>query len=296
MIYLETRVSRESVFLIVHYLTEQLISSQCPAGMVADTLSADIVKALKRVNDCPRELESAPIFCYSSDMNLFIVATPIGNLEDISARALAILRSVGVVFAEDTRVTAKLLTRYDIRVPVHRSDENSSAAEIEKLLDRLATVESAALTTDAGTPNLSDPAFRIIAAALARFGTKIKIIPIPGPSALLAAISIAHFPPHPFVFLGFPPAKKGRSGFFDEITELSYALVLFESVHRINKTLEELARRAGSRECLVARELTKMHEQVWRGTLAEVVPQVAAGTQKGEYVILIAPKEWLRKS
>jgi len=224
-------------------------------------------------------------------MKIYVVATPIGNLSDITARALEVFGSVGVVFAEDTRMAGKLFMHFEVRPSVMRFDENSSASDIERLLTVLEERETAALVTDAGTPGISDPAFRLIEAAVKKFGNKCEVIPIPGPSALTAALSIAHFPVQPFTFFGFPPHKKGREKFFNEVCAVPNAVVFYESVHRFEKCLEALVARAPERECLVARELTKLYEQVVRGRVSEVAKNMNQ-VPRGEYVIILAPQEY----
>lgn len=228
-------------------------------------------------------------------MTLYIIGTPIGNLGDITERAIETLRSVPLVFAEDTRVTGKLLAHFEIQSSLHRFDENSGLGDIEKLLTLLEEKGSAALTTDAGTPNLSDPAFRLVAEGKRKFGDELNVIGIPGPSALATAVSIAHFPVQPFTFFGFPPHKKGRETFFTEAAAVEHAVVLYESVHRIEACMEALVSRMPERECLVARELTKLHEEVFRGSVREVTEKMKSATLLGEFVIVIAPAKWREK-
>ncbi|MEI7741895.1 MAG: 16S rRNA (cytidine(1402)-2'-O)-methyltransferase [bacterium] len=225
-------------------------------------------------------------------MELYFVGTPIGNLGDITARALEVLGSVGVVFAEDTRVTGGMLMHFDIKASVMRFDENSTRSDVERLLKIMEERGSAALVTDAGTPNVSDPAFRMIEAATLLYGERVKIIPIPGPSALTAAVSIAHFPVLPFLFKGFPPHKKGREKYFDEIAACETAVVFYESVHRIEACVESMLKRMPERECLIAREITKMFEETFRGSVQEVADKMALKGPRGEYVVVLAPKDW----
>lgn len=218
---------------------------------------------------------------------LFVVATPIGNLGDITLRAIETLKKVDFVIAEDTRVARKLLNHLGVSKPIERCDENVSENRISGIAEKLHN-KTAALVTDAGTPNISDPGSRLISLAV-NFGT--KIVPIPGPSALTAALSIAHFPVNNFVFLGFAPVKKGRRTFFDSIAEEQRPVVLYESPHRILKTLTELMSRTPGREVMVLKELTKVFERVWRGEITNVLRDVEALSdteRKGEWIIVLS--------
>ncbi len=218
---------------------------------------------------------------------IYIVATPIGNLEDITLRAIKTLKEVDVVFAEDTRVAKKLLSHLNISKPVKRFDDNISDARIEKLVEQVLMGKSAVVVSDAGTPNLSDPGWKLIKLAIEK---EVKVIPIPGASALTALLSISHFPVSNFLFLGFPPAKKKRKKFFNQVSKESYPIVLYESPHRILKTLEELSRIVPSREVVVAKELTKIHENIWRGGIREVcdmIKEIKDKERKGEWTLII---------
>jgi 16S rRNA (cytidine1402-2'-O)-methyltransferase len=219
---------------------------------------------------------------------LYIVATPIGNLEDITARALKTLREASLVLAEDTRVAKKLLTHFDIHTSVERFDANASAAAIAKVIDRLRNGESLALVSDAGTPAISDPGSWLVAEALRTLGSELKNVPIPGPSAVTAALSVSGFHADIFTFFGFPPHKKGRAARLKEIAATEHTVVFFESPHRIEKTLAELRAICPERRAVVCRELTKMFETVERGTLKELS---AAGRirAQGEFVIVLGP-------
>ena len=222
-------------------------------------------------------------------MKLYIVATPIGNLKDVSERMLETLRSVDLILCEDTRVTSKLLASYGIEKSLQSYHQHSDQKKINKILDELKDDKDIALVTDAGTPGVSDPGGMLVAEALRRFEDKIEIISIPGPSAITAALSISGFPADEFIFLGFPPHKKGRKKFFDRLFEIKSTIVLYESTHRILKTLDELALRIENRPIVLGRELTKMHESVYRGTVAQVTDKLKAGSIKGEFVIVIGP-------
>lgn len=216
---------------------------------------------------------------------LFIVATPIGNLGDISARALETLRTVDLVLAEDTRVTAKLLAAYEIRVKVDSFHEHTDAGKLARVIEKLVGGSAMALVTDAGTPGISDPGSWLVAEAVK---AGVKVVPIPGASAVAAAVSICGFTSDRFTFVGFPPHKKGRQTFFKELLDIPHMIVLYESTHRILKTLEAL--RDMGRSLVVCRELTKMHETIYRGSVDQVLEQLSKTSTKGEFVIVIAPK------
>lgn len=216
---------------------------------------------------------------------LFIVATPIGNLGDISARALDTLRSVQAVVCEDTRVTAKLLHHFGIQAPTVSYHHHSPPARAARLVERLERGESLAYVSDAGTPGISDPGGKLVAACAAR---GITVVPIPGPSAVAAALSVAGLPLQNYLFLGFPPHKKGRQTFFKQIVDSEHPVVFYESTHRIVKALEELARLSPSRPLVVCRELTKTFETIYRGTADEVRRQLAASSTKGEFVVIVS--------
>ncbi|MBI1908002.1 16S rRNA (cytidine(1402)-2'-O)-methyltransferase [Candidatus Uhrbacteria bacterium] len=217
---------------------------------------------------------------------LFVVATPIGNLADLASRAAETLRTSDVVCAEDTRVTAKLLASIDAHPKVMALHQHSGDAAIGRVLEFLAEGKSVSLVTDAGTPGISDPGGELVArAAEAGF----TVTPIPGPSAVIAALSVCGFPADRFSFFAFPPHKKGRATFFREVAEREETVVLYESTHRIMKTLAELPQ---DRPMMVGRELTKLHETIYRGTAASIADAIAATSSKGEFVIVLAPKHW----
>ncbi len=217
--------------------------------------------------------------------SLYIVATPIGNLGDMTARALEILGRSLLIGAEDTRVARKLLSHYGIATPTVSVHEHSSEKEVMGFLGRLAEGDLA-YVSDAGTPGISDPGARIV--QLAR-QMGVQVIPVPGPSAVIAALSVCGFPTTRFTFLGFPPHKKGRTTFFAEIDAMEDTVVLYESKHRIEKALAQLPQ---NRHCFVARELTKLHESHYMGAPAEILAQITQDSSKGEFVIVLAPKSW----
>ncbi len=226
---------------------------------------------------------------------LYIVATPIGNLKDITQRALAALREVDIILCEDTRVTAKLLARYDIAKPLKSYHQHSRLAKTDAILTMLAEGKSAALVSDAGTPGISDPGGMLVQAAVARFGDEVKIVPIPGANAAISALSISGFPADSFRFLGFPPHKKGRKTFFESIAAMPETIVFYESKHRIEKALAELACVIGDREIMLARELTKQFETLYRGTAAECLEKLRSDKTLGEFVVVISPEVRLRE-
>jgi 16S rRNA (cytidine1402-2'-O)-methyltransferase len=217
---------------------------------------------------------------------LFIVATPIGNLEDITLRAVRTLREVSLVACEDTRHTRKLLDHLGITTPATSYHEHNEAAKTEELIDKLRAGTDVALVSDAGTPLISDPGYRIVAAAVA---AGIPVVPIPGPSAILGALAAAGLPTDSFRFGGFlPPKSTQRRKILEELRAESATLVFYEAPHRILDALEDVEAVLGSRPVVVARELTKLHEEFLRGTGAEVHAQLASRPSvKGEMTLLI---------
>ncbi|MHB8710406.1 MAG: 16S rRNA (cytidine(1402)-2'-O)-methyltransferase [Minisyncoccota bacterium] len=220
---------------------------------------------------------------------LSVVATPIGNLEDITLRALRTLKECDVIYAEDTRVIAKLLARYEIRKPLQRLDAATETKKADEILARLEAGERVALVSDAGTPGISDPGARLVARV--REGLPSAVIEaIPGPSALTAALSVAGMDTSGFTFLGFLPHKKGRQTTLKEIAESKVPTVLYESPHRIIKLLKELEAVHPSR-VIIARELTKIHEEVVSGSVADAQAHflVHPDRVRGEFVVIVTP-------
>lgn len=222
---------------------------------------------------------------------LSIVATPIGNLEDITLRALRTLKECDVIYAEDTRVISKLLARYEIKKPVLRLDAVTELKKADEILTRLEAGEHVVFASDAGTPCISDPGSRLVAQVreqVKRFNLFTKIEAIPGASALTAALSIAGIDITGFTFLGFLPHKKGRQTALKKIAESELPVVLYESPHRILKLLKELE---GMPHVTIARELTKIHEEVVSGTPSEVLAHFALHPDavRGEFVVIIEP-------
>lgn len=220
---------------------------------------------------------------------LYVVATPIGNLEDMTERAGRILCEASLVVAEDTRVTRKLLAHVGSKAASVAFHEYSDPRGILPVVKALEGGGAVALVTDSGTPGISDPGAYLVTEVLRRL-PDTRIFPIPGPSALVAALSVSGFRAEPFTFFGFPPEKKGRNSFFERLSGREEALVLYEAPHRIAKTMDALLAALGpDRPAFVGRELTKIHETHYRGRLGEVTAAVGSDTVRGEYVIVIGP-------
>ncbi len=221
---------------------------------------------------------------------LYIVATPIGNLEDITLRALRVLKEVDVVLCEDTRMTKRLLSHYDIHTQTLSYHSQSGDMKIDKIIELLAEGKNLALVSDAGTPTISDPGSLLVSRVRDHFGLDVAIVAIPGASALTAALSIAGVPASDFVFLGFLPHKKGRETLFSEIAASKRTVVFYESTHRLMKALESLRTHlAPPRRIAVVREITKVFEEVVKGTPEEVSTHFSSDPQKqrGEFVIIV---------
>ena len=219
---------------------------------------------------------------------LYLVSTPIGNLEDITLRALRILKEVDLIAAEDTRQTRRLLTRYDIQTPLTSYFEGNEQSKCDKLIARLQTGEAIALVSDAGTPIISDPGYPLLRGCIA---SEIPIVPIPGASAVVAAASVSGLPLHNFTFAGFLSPKSGKrkrqlSVFADE----ERTLILFESPHRLRRFLEDVLEVLGKRDIVVTRELTKRFEEIFRGNVSEALEKFRGTEPRGEFTIVIASK------
>ncbi len=216
---------------------------------------------------------------------LYLVATPIGNLEDVSHRALRILREVSVIAAEDTRHTRKLLTHHGITARLVSLHEHNERARTPALVARLLAGQTVAVVSDAGTPGLSDPGADLVRAAA---DAGIPVVPVPGPSAFLAALIASGLPTAPVTFLAFLPAGRGdRRRCLEGVRALPHTLVLYESPHRLLATLRALREILGDRRAAVARELTKMHEEVYRGRLHEALEHFSAHPPRGEFTLVI---------
>lgn len=221
---------------------------------------------------------------------IYIAGTPIGNLKDLTFRVKEALEQADFIICEDTRVTSKLLAGLGVRKTLKAWHQRSNDAQLGKLLDEIAQGKTAVYVSDAGTPGVNDPGGKMVAEAIK---AGIEVVPLPGPSALTAAISVCGFPMERFVYLGFAPHKKGRQTYFREISEREEAVVFFESTHRLMKALESLAEALGEeRQVFVGRELTKMHETLYRGNAKDVMEAIKATSDKGEAVILVAPKKF----
>lgn len=224
--------------------------------------------------------------------HLYVVATPIGNLADITERARAILGSVDYIACEDTRTTGLLLTRYGLRrdlIPYHNHNEVVAA---DLIVEKIAAGKSVAVVSDAGTPGLSDPGFRLVRACRRR---ALPVIPVPGASALTAVLSAAGLPTDGFLFAGFlPPKSAARLAFLKKYQDFDYTLALYESCHRIDKFAEEIVSTLGpDRIICIAKEVTKLHENFLVGKSSEVRDRLLKGSLKGEFVVLIAPSDYV---
>lgn len=214
---------------------------------------------------------------------LYLVATPIGNLEDISARALRTLREVKLIAAEDTRVTRKLLAHFDIHVPLISYYEHNKLTRLESILDRLREGD-VALVSDAGTPALNDPGYELVRAAL-QAGHRVS--PIPGPSAPIAALIASGLPTDSFLYCGYLPRKRAeRRAFLEDVANVPHTLLFLESPHRLTESLQDLGAVLGDRPAALARELTKLHEEIWRGDLTSAAAHFAS--PRGEFVIVVS--------
>ncbi len=218
---------------------------------------------------------------------LYIVATPIGNLEDITLRALRVLRDVDLIACEDTRQTRKLLARYEIRTPTISYHQHNERQRSRQLMSKLKEGISIALVTDAGAPTISDPGLVLIQAAIAE---QIPIVPVPGPSALTTALMAAGVPAERFLFVGFLPSKRApRRRELAMLASLPYTCVFFEAPHRIRATLEDMLEILGDRPAVLARELTKAHEEFRRARLGHLRQELEERSIKGELVLIVAP-------
>jgi len=216
---------------------------------------------------------------------LYLVATPIGNLEDISIRAIKVLQSASLIAAEDTRQTKKLLTRYDIKTPLISYHEHNKLARINEILASLSAGD-VALVSDAGTPGLNDPGYELVRAVLA---ADYEVSAVPGPSAPVMALVISGLPTDAFVYLGYLPRRSSdRRRRLEEISEIPYTLIFLEAPHRLKDTLAELAEGFPTRQIAVARELTKLHEEVFRGTVHQALEYFTSNEPRGEFTLVLS--------
>jgi len=236
------------------------------------------------MNREPIVLRYRPMSAPSSG-TLYIVSTPIGNLEDVTLRAKRVLAEVDLIAAEDTRHTQQLLARYEIHTPLTSYHDHNKEEKAPVLIERMRQGQSMALVADAGTPTISDPGYHLITGCIS---AGIPVIPIPGPSAPLAALAVSGLPTDAFLFAGFLPRKPGaRQKRLEALAPLRETLIFFESPHRVVRLLEELHQRFGDRRVAVGRELTKLHEEIIRGRLSEVVERMMGRSVKGEITIVV---------
>ena len=225
---------------------------------------------------------------------LYVIGTPIGNLEDVTLRTLRVLKEVDLVLCEDTRVTKRLLSKYDIHTPTLSYHAQSKLSKVEKIFALLEEGKNLALVSDAGTPCISDPGSLLVMQVREKFNDTVSIVPIPGPSAVTAALSVAGISVAEFTFLGFLPHKKGRETLFKEIADSERVMVFYESTHRIEKALESLEKFCGGdRGVIVGREITKIYEEFVRGTTTEVREffQKNPDHIRGEFVVIVKGKK-----
>lgn len=223
---------------------------------------------------------------------LYVVATPIGNLADLTERARAILGGVDLVACEDTRTTGAMLTRLGLRRDLVAYHEHNETEVAERLTEQIAAGKSVAVVSDAGTPALSDPGFRVVRACRRR---GLPVVPVPGACAVVSVLSASGLPTNGFLFVGFlPPKSAARIAFFEKYREFDYTLALYESCHRIDKAVDEIVATLGpTRVICVAKEVTKLHETFLTGPAAEVQARLAKTSLKGEFVLLIAPADFV---
>ena len=227
--------------------------------------------------------------------SIFLVATPLGNLEDITLRALRTLREVDLIACEDTRHTGRLLRRFEIEKPLVSCHEHNESRRAKELIERALHGESIAVVSDAGTPTISDPGYRVVRGAVE---AGVRVVPVPGPNAAIAALAASGLPTHEFVFKGFLPARKAkRRVALRAVRGCSSTVVFYEAPHRIGGALADLHDVLGDRDIVVARELTKIHEEFLRGTALSVRSELLDRPAiKGEFVILVGPSEQVADS
>jgi 16S rRNA (cytidine1402-2'-O)-methyltransferase len=219
---------------------------------------------------------------------LYLVATPIGNLEDMSPRAVRVLREARLIAAEDTRHTGKLLKHFEIETPLTSYFEHNKLNKLDFILDKLSQGD-VALVSDAGTPAINDPGYELVRAALA---SNHDVVPVPGPSAPVTALAVSGLPTDSFLYLGYLPSKTSdRHKAIGQVANLSYTLIFFESPHRIVESLEDILSVLGDRRICVAREMTKLFEEYWRGTISGAVEYFKSQTARGEFTLVIEGKQ-----
>lgn len=220
----------------------------------------------------------------------YVVATPIGNMGDITLRAIETLKGVDLILCEDTRETSKILKKYNINKPTMSYHAQSKLSKMDKILELLSDGKNLALVTDAGTPGISDPGSLLVSQIRNNLHHSVDVIPIPGPTALVAALSASGLPTHEFTYLGFLPHKKGRDTLFKEIRDAKRTMVFYESPHRILKTLQSLEKFCPGKKVCIARELTKIYEEFKTGTPSEVLEYLNSNPdkQRGEFTVIIS--------
>ncbi len=223
---------------------------------------------------------------------LYIIATPIGNLEDITLRAVRMLKECDLIACEDTRQTKILLDHFQIQKPTISLFEHNESVRIPQILERLVSGQNVGVVSDAGTPTISDPAFKLVRAVRE---SGIKVIPIPGPTAAMAALCASGLPTDSFVFEGFLPQKKGRQTRWKKLAEEDRTIILYESPYRIIKMLEEIQEHLGERPVVLGRELTKIFEEFLTGTATELLSHFEKHPPKGEFVVMIAGKRYFER-
>ena len=226
--------------------------------------------------------------------NFYVVATPIGNMGDITLRAIETLKSVDLILCEDTRETKKILNKYEIKTPTMSYHAQSKLAKVDKIFELLEEGKNLALVSDAGTPTISDPGAMLVSKIKeTHFSHGVNVIPIPGPTALITALSASGLPTHEFTFLGFFPHKKGRETLFKEIAEAKRTMIFYESPHRILKTLESLVKfcpKENQKKVCIARELTKIYEELKIGSPEEILEYYNQNPdkQRGEFTVIVS--------
>ena len=215
---------------------------------------------------------------------LYVVSTPIGNLEDFTFRAISILKKSKLIAAEDTRKSKKLLNHYNITTPLMSYFDHNKSYKIPIIIKRLMNDEDISIISDAGTPAISDPAYKLVRAAIKE---DITVESIPGPSSFICALTTSGLPTDRFIFEGFLPPKKGRVAILKDLSLFNGTVIFFENPKRLHRTLKDILNTFGERPCVIARELTKMHEEITRGTITQILNSIDTITLKGEMVILI---------
>ncbi len=221
---------------------------------------------------------------------LYIVSTPIGNLKDITIRALETLQDVEFILCEDTRISSRLLKHYNISKELISFNAVSEKKKIPNVIARIKSGDNCALVSDAGTPAISDPGVRLISEAIKE---QIDVVPVPGSSAVITALTISGLPTDSFIFEGFLPQKKGRQKKLKELSEEKRTIILYESTYRIKKLVDELDEYMPKRYVVVCRELTKKFEETWRGYPNKIKEVIDEKISKGEFVVVISPKDWI---